>query len=184
MGCITVQRAIVIPARVRSTSPPGWYTDVLQWRLKVLGPPKWGRFDLELCWRGRSSPTDLLTVVSDCSHPERLPVALNLGELERVLALEPSSEERGTALEPNHVQPLLETVDPSVPVEQQQELAISCIAFPMCFRWGKMNLAARLSSSTVWTPATVVRSDNSFDATRIGTSRPSTTRLRRFSAKA
>ena len=56
-------------------------------------------------------------------HPERLPVGLDLGELERVLALKPSSEERGTASEPNHVQSLLETVVPSVPVEQRQELA-------------------------------------------------------------
>ena len=56
-------------------------------------------------------------------HPERLPVGLDHGELERVLALEPSLEERGTASEPNHVEPLLETVDPSVPVEQRQELA-------------------------------------------------------------
>ena len=29
-------------------------------------------------------------------HPERLPVGLDLGELEPVLTLEPSSEERGT----------------------------------------------------------------------------------------
>ena len=36
-------------------------------------------------------------------HPERLPVGLDIGELERVLALEPFSEERVTASEPNHV---------------------------------------------------------------------------------
>ena len=54
-------------------------------------------------------------------HSERLPVGLDLGELKRVFALEPSSEERGTAWKPNHVQPLLETVDPSIAVEQRQE---------------------------------------------------------------
>ena len=56
-------------------------------------------------------------------HLERLPVELDLEEEERVLALEPSSEERETVLEPNHVLPLLETVDPSVPMAQRQELA-------------------------------------------------------------
>ena len=57
-------------------------------------------------------------------HPERLPVGLALGELERVLVLESSSEERGTASEPNHVQPLLETVDSSVPVVSDNGLKL------------------------------------------------------------
>ena len=60
--------------------------------------------------------------------------------MDRVLALEPSSEERGTASEPNHVQPLLETVDPSVPVGRQQELANLLHRFSYGFSNGEYDL--------------------------------------------
>ena len=73
-------------------------------------------------------------------HPERLPVGFDLGELERILALEPSSEELGTASEPNDVQPLFETVDPLVPVEQRQELANLLQRFSDVFSKGEDDL--------------------------------------------
>ena len=152
---ITVQRPIVIPAQSQVDVP----TRLVYRCPSVASEGPWANRV------GEVRPGVMLarTLIADRSgdlrvrllnlneHLERLPVGLDLGELERVLALEPSLEERGTASEPNHVQPLLETVDPSVPVEQRQELAnllhrfsdvfskgdddLGCTSFVQCQAW-------------------------------------------------
>ena len=122
-------------------------------------------FDLELCERGRSSPTDLVTSVSENAQSERTSGAA----ARRIGSRGIGADSRfGTLLGRAEYRVQAEA-RPAVVGDRGSLASDGAAVANLLHRFfeGEISLAARISFSTVWTPATVARSDNRFNATRI-----------------